>query len=754
MKKAVFLAFVLALLSSALFLWVADPLRLQMVYASPYTDISVSTAHNMITNGLYPDLVVLDVRTKGEYDSGHIYGAVWIPYTELDARINELAGHENHDIIVYCRSGGRSVTASQILDSHNFTKVYNMLGGILAWQSAGYPVWIATVHNVNTTFNYDTIQAAIDAPQTLNGHKISVDAGTYYEHVVVNKALSLIGENRSTTIIDGNGTGTVVKLDANNTVVSGFAVRNGDYGVLISSDRNNISDNTITDNKWDGLFASGSDYNNISNNIISNNTEYGIEMWGNGNTIFGNKISNNEQAVSIMHNWGDNPNILKENEMIGNRYGLAIYDGHLYTYHLYAVADTSNTVDGKPVYYLINQSNLIIDPSTFPEIGYLGVANSSNIMIRDLVLSRSGQGIRIADSENVTILNVTVSNNRVGISTESIGWRVNCSILDSKIVNNEDGLSLLCSNASTVHSNTISNNTVGMDIGGMSTRNLVTDNLISNNREYGIGIYYLSSGGNILYHNSFIDNTKQVYKEYTISPNIWDNGYPSGGNYWSDYSGVDLYSGPYQNETGGDGIGDTPYVIDASNQDNYPFTAHDVAVTNVTLSKTVVSKGYNVTINITAKNVGHYTETFNISLYADKNSSIIGDEIVIGNQTVHSLTSGNSTILTFTWSTADISYGNYTLSACATSVPNERSTTDNLRMCWVVITMVGDVDGDFDCDADDVFTYVSPAYGTEGPPKKYPADPNYNPNCDFDGDGDVDADDVFIYLAPNYGRSC
>jgi len=52
---------------------------------------------------------------------------------------------------------------------------------------------------------------------------------------------------------------------------------------------------------------------------------------------------------------------------------------------------------------------------------------------------------------------------------------------------------------------------------------------------------------------------------------IWDNGYPSGGNYWSDYKDADLYSGPYQNETGSDGIGDTPYTIDANNVDRYPL---------------------------------------------------------------------------------------------------------------------------------------------------------------------------------------
>jgi len=52
---------------------------------------------------------------------------------------------------------------------------------------------------------------------------------------------------------------------------------------------------------------------------------------------------------------------------------------------------------------------------------------------------------------------------------------------------------------------------------------------------------------------------------------LWDNGYPSGGNYWSDYNGTDLYCGPHQNETGSDGIGDKPYMIDGNNTDRYPL---------------------------------------------------------------------------------------------------------------------------------------------------------------------------------------
>jgi len=74
-------------------------------------------------------------------------------------------------------------------------------------------------------------------------------------------------------------------------------------------------------------------------------------------------------------------------------------------------------------------------------------------------------------------------------------------------------------------------------------------------------------GGNTFYHNNF---WKPGFPRFSEN-SIWDDGYPSGGNYWSDYAGNDTYSGPYQNETGCDGIGDTPYTIDENNSDNHPL---------------------------------------------------------------------------------------------------------------------------------------------------------------------------------------
>jgi parallel beta-helix repeat protein len=93
----------------------------------------------------------------------------------------------------------------------------------------------------------------------------------------------------------------------------------------------------------------------------------------------------------------------------------------------------------------------------------------------------------------------------------------------------------------------------------------IQNNMIQNSS---YGLYLLNSPNNLIYHNIF-NNTINAYSNWT---NMWDNGYPSGGNYWSDYTGTDNYTGPGQNITGSDGIGDTPYDIQIDNQDRYPFT--------------------------------------------------------------------------------------------------------------------------------------------------------------------------------------
>jgi rhodanese-related sulfurtransferase len=97
------------------------------------TDVSVQQAKQMIDRG---DVLILDVRTQEEYDAGHIKNSTLIPVQVLDKRLNELP--RDKKILVYCKAGGRSAQASQILVNSGFKEIYNMKGGITDWTNAGY----------------------------------------------------------------------------------------------------------------------------------------------------------------------------------------------------------------------------------------------------------------------------------------------------------------------------------------------------------------------------------------------------------------------------------------------------------------------------------------------------------------------------------------------------------------------------------------------------------------------------------------
>jgi len=98
--------------------------------APNYIDIRVEKAHELI-EGNPEEIILLDVRTEGEYNAEYIPGAINIPLSDLESRIDEL--DSSKAIIVYCKSGGRSRTASETLAQRGFV-VYNMEGGINAWK--------------------------------------------------------------------------------------------------------------------------------------------------------------------------------------------------------------------------------------------------------------------------------------------------------------------------------------------------------------------------------------------------------------------------------------------------------------------------------------------------------------------------------------------------------------------------------------------------------------------------------------------
>ena len=87
-----------------------------------------------------PGSLVLDVRESAEYEAGHLPRARHIPLGELDARVAEIAKFKDKPVVITCRSGARSGSACRKLRNAGFSSVYNLKGGLGAWQQASLPV--------------------------------------------------------------------------------------------------------------------------------------------------------------------------------------------------------------------------------------------------------------------------------------------------------------------------------------------------------------------------------------------------------------------------------------------------------------------------------------------------------------------------------------------------------------------------------------------------------------------------------------
>ena len=102
-----------------------------------FKDISPADATKLIN---HTETLVVDIRTASENREGHILNSKHIPTAELQKRLKELDKYKQAHVIAYCRSGNRSVAACKILKQHGFENVYNLGGGIMAWESANLPV--------------------------------------------------------------------------------------------------------------------------------------------------------------------------------------------------------------------------------------------------------------------------------------------------------------------------------------------------------------------------------------------------------------------------------------------------------------------------------------------------------------------------------------------------------------------------------------------------------------------------------------
>ena len=213
---------------------------------------------------------------------------------------------------------------------------------------------------------------------------------------------------------------------------------------------------------------------------------------------------------------------------------------------------------------VVLRSNIIIDGAgyTLQCIGALStgidVESGSNVTIKNAKIKGFDSGISFFGNTPALKFSKVVGNYIANCSYGILGGGFSYNIAGNNIINNTWGVKLFASSNNTIVGNNITANDKGITLWGESSNNSIFGNNIESNF-YGIMLVYGSSD-NRIFHNSFINNTRQA--DSVGYNNTWDDGYPSGGNYWSDYTGVD---------SNHDGIGDTPYIIDGNNVDHYPL---------------------------------------------------------------------------------------------------------------------------------------------------------------------------------------
>jgi parallel beta-helix repeat protein len=543
--------------------------------------------------------------------------------------------------------------------------------------------------------DYSTIQEAINAAS--DGDTVFVRNGTYYEHVCVNKTVSIVGQDRNTTTIDGNQTGTVVTVTTDNVNISGFTVQNGEAGLDLAGDGNTVTSSMFSSNgvveidlktnleiyqdpeqpiPW--YFPIGIMNGNYTE-VMELTTEtpvLSVEAFGHSdveNLLLGLFYDENMDGTPQLHEFvgfgcsDKNPWTclfgppkgqyiikIKGDDVTGNP---GHFDRKITRYKGYGIGAHSclnntlseNIISGNYAgLYVQSSSGMVVYSNNVTKnIGGFITENMTNsIFYSNRVFANTphtySTGISMRAAENVNLSSNVVSQNCFGItiwnSTNTniennevyshSGWAVELhASYGNKVANNcisnvsaLDGIRLMFSSGNSLkgnnitacehsgillwhdcdnntvtynniqlsgshglipghgieillsHNNTFSNNVIshGVNQGLVaieSSDNTIAANLVFSNRK---GIVLRYSIRNRVYHNSIIDNWEQQGFD-EAGENAWNDGYLGGGNYWSDYVGTDLHSGPYQNETGRDKIGDTPYIIDANNTDNYPL---------------------------------------------------------------------------------------------------------------------------------------------------------------------------------------
>ena len=461
-----------------------------------------------------------------------------------------------------------------------------------------------------------------------------------------------------------------VRLDySSNNSIYGNRIANNIYGVFLNSSSNNaLSGNNITDNGNSGIWLEdSSNHNSISNNNITKNG-IGIQfIYSSNNSISGNIITSNHYGIELYlsSNSRLRNNVLADNDINFVVLGKALSD-------FINDVDPSNTADSKKIYYLINHRDFLV-PS---DAGFVVLVNCTNVIVKNLKPKNNIPNILLAYTQNSTITENNMTNSLDSDWAINI-WLINSSgnnIYDNNIGKGRDGIYLSNSSYNNIYSNTITEIT---GVGGITLSKSSYNNIYANTLTNGNGISLFTSsnnliiqnnlnltsdrmcwinltgppvcGGrvmlyrssnNVIYHNNFVMNRNLLY--ISDSVNIWDNGYPSGGNYWSGYDGVD---------SSNDGIGGSEYLIDANNRDRYPLMGMFHSF-NTSLGCDV-----NVISNLTIEDFQYFESNSTIKMYVSGEEGLGFCRVSIP----HVLMNVSSILVVIDHGLTPVLYHNYTL---------------------------------------------------------------------------------------------
>jgi parallel beta-helix repeat protein len=272
------------------------------------------------------------------------------------------------------------------------------------------------------------------------------------------------------------------------------------------------------------------------------------------------------------------------------------------------------------------------------------------------------------------------------------------SVFDNILTGNPCGIHVLRSFSNNICRNTIkANGDSGITLNESSTNSISENNITQNPT----GTRVDKSLGNQIYHNSYVANAQDVNITVPGYANFWDDGYPSGGNYWSKHPITDSYRGIHQNETGCDGICDCNCTLDVDNADRYPLHKpyagpHDLGIEDALSSKTLIPQNphsgcpknctctwwTNVTTSLVLVNYGIQEESFQFFFYINGTIQTIFSE---------TLEARTSTTLTSVLNTTNWSKGTYVLQTFVLGDLGETDLTDNYCELKIYVLVPGDV---------------------------------------------------------------